>query len=128
MLKKVKIQDLPALSYNLPEGIEVSRVFEGKNYMIAYWRGAPPAPLKDEPHKHEGYGIVEETILLFKGKMRITAGDDSVEFGAGEAVSYLGSETHQSEILEPVEALMIVGPPVKVRTTEKEVEYLKKEV
>ena len=80
------------------------------------------------PHLHEGYGVVEETIIVFKGRMRITAQGKTVECGPGEAVSYRGDMVHQSEVLEqPVEAIMIVGPPIKVRTTVKGTEYLKKE-
>ena len=86
-----------------------------------------PVQTKDVPHTHEGYGVVEETIILLKGRMRITAGEETVEFGGGEAVSYRGDELHQSEVLDqPVEAIMIVGPPVKVRSSSSGVEYLKK--
>jgi quercetin dioxygenase-like cupin family protein len=127
VIRKVTLKSLPRMNYTLPQGIEVCRIFEGENYMVSYWRGAPALPLKDKPHRHDGYGVIEETIILLKGKMRITARDEAVVFEAGEAVSYWGNETHQSEILEPVEALMIVGPPVKVRTSGENVEYLKKE-
>ena len=131
MLEKVKIGEASKMPYKLPEGFEIYSLFKGKNYMARFWRvsgqGSPSTQIKDPPHKHEGYGTVEETIILLKGKMSITAGNESVEFGAGEAVTYLGSELHQSEILErPLEAIMIVGPPVKVRTSESSVEFLKK--
>jgi hypothetical protein len=131
MIEKAKIGPSSKMPYNLPEGFEIYKLFEGTNYMVRFWRaswqGSPPLQTKDQPHKHEGYGVVEETIILLKGKMRITVGNDSVVFEAGEAVSYLGGEMHQSEVLEPVEAIMIVGPPVKVRTSESKVEYLKQE-
>jgi hypothetical protein len=127
MIEKVKIADLSKIPYSLPEEIGVYKIFEGKNFMISFWRGFPPPPRKDQPHKHEGYGVVEETIISLKGEMCITAGDKSEIVEAGEAVSYLGDEVHQSEVPEPVEAFMIVGPPVKVRTSGSNVEYLTKE-
>lgn len=129
---KAKIDNSSLIPHKLPKGVEIYKLFEGKNYMVRFWRAtwqedSSPAQKKDQPHLHEGYGVVEETIIVLKGKMRITAGGESVECGAGEAVSYLGSEMHQSEVLEqPVEAIMIVGPPIKVRTTGSNVEYLKK--
>ena len=125
-IEKVKLTELPKLPYSLPEGMEVYRIFEGNNLMISYWRCSPALPIKDQPHRHEGYGVVEETIILLKGKMRIFSGEESAVVEAGEAVSYLGSEEHQSEILEPVEAFMIVAPPVKVRTHGSQVEYVAK--
>jgi quercetin dioxygenase-like cupin family protein len=125
-IEKVRLTELPKLPYSLPDYMGVYRVFEGNNCMIAYWRCSPPSPLKDQPHKHEGYGVVEETIILLKGKMRIFSGEESTVVEAGEAVSYLGSEEHQSEILEPVEAFMIVAPPIKVRTQGAQVEYVAK--
>ena len=131
MIKKVTIGESSKIPYNLPEGVEIHNLFKGENYMVRLWRfsweGETPEQTKDKPHKHEGYGDVEETIILLKGKMRITEGDQTVEFEAGDAVSYLGSEIHGSEILEPVEAIMIVGPPVKVRTSESSIDYLKKD-
>lgn len=45
----------------------------------------------------------------------------------GEAMSYRRNAVRQSEILEPVEAFMIVSPPVKIRTSDVNVEYSKKE-
>lgn len=67
MIEKVRISDLPKIPYYLPKAISV---------MVSCWRGFPPQPNKDEPRKHEGYGVVDETIILLKGKMSITAGDD----------------------------------------------------